>query len=48
MIDEQDKFIVFMIRAKGLVKTEVLVGVKSRAMHGNDYHLFFIFVYKQV
>ena len=40
MIDEQDRFIVFMIRAKGLVKRQVLFGVKNRAIHGNDYHLF--------
>ena len=40
MIDEQDKFIVFIIRAKGLVKRQVLVGVKNRAIHGNDYHRF--------
>ena len=30
MIDEQHKFIVFMIRAKGLVKRQVLFGVKKQ------------------
>ena len=30
MIDEQDKFIVFMITAKGLVKRQVLFGVKQQ------------------
>ena len=40
MIDEQDNFIAFMIRAKGLVKKQVLFGVKNRAIQGNDYHLF--------
>ena len=30
MIEEQDKFIVFMIRAKRLVKRQVLFGVKKQ------------------
>ena len=39
MTGEQDNF-VSMIRAKGLVKRQVLFGFKNRAIHGIDYHLF--------
>ena len=40
MIDEQDKLIVIMISANGLINRQVLFGVKNRAIHGNDYNLF--------
>ena len=42
MIDEQDKFIVFMIRAKGLVKRQVLFGVKTGRYMGTIIIFFFI------
>ena len=44
MIDEQDKFIVFIIRAKGLVKRQVLVGVKNRAIMGTIIIFFSVCV----
>ena len=46
MIDEQDKFIVFMITAKGLVKRQVLFGVKKQGDTWERLSSFSLFVFR--
>ena len=46
MIEEQDKFIVFMITAKGLVKRQVLFGVKKQGDTWERLSSFSLFVFR--
>ena len=57
MLDERDKYVIFMIRTEGLKNRQVLsritswcfsqmtFGVKNRAIDGNGYN-FSLFVYR--